>query len=558
MRFFPPVAALFLLLCVQLSGGIVLSQIRFETNFSSDEAQLLRQSGLIQGSEVEMTDLLTAGDRLAEYLRSQGRIYVTIDNPIVTPLEANCVSVLYDIRERVSSDQVTVRFTGMRYFSEDKLRQFLVSPASKLYSLADLPQLLTRITDLYTERGYLFVSTELQELGLDTLSTDARLTALIRITENKPMRLQEIVCSGNAHTRSDALIRASGLFSTRMITPALLSSAEQKILSKPYIRSCVVEPLNDSTILIRVEEGKMTYLEGVAGFSRVEGKTRLNGLVTLKFLNLWGSDRAVNLFWKQIPGGSGTLDLSYHESGFARYPFAADLSLNRVTQDSTWIKSKTGLDIYYYRLAHKLGVELISEGISPGYGRPTTIESSSSRSLGAFWTYKQTDHPKNPARGMESELRYRLIFGGAEAKNALELDGWGYIPLSGRWTTALGLHIRTLDAEPTQDHELYKIGGYGSLRGYRDDAISGWRLGWANAELRYRLSPDSRAYFFYDQGANANRENSLNWSNLSLGLGIKLQTKLGILSLEYALGYNGNTLNNINMGIIHAGIDTSF
>jgi len=553
-----PAIAFFILFCLRLSGSIILSEISFEHPAGLDDKELLRVSGLITGMETEVAELANARSLLLDYLTANYNPYIRIENPEIIPLEANRVSVHFKITEMVRADEVRVRFSGLRYFSDEKLRQAILSPPEKHYALQELPALMDRITEAYARRGYLFCEVGLGSVSIDTLASPPGLEAEIRITEGKPLRPERIICRGNKHTRAEALIKTSGLMQLRVVTPEDILSAEQKILAKAYIRSAGIIPVDDKSLLISVEEGKMTYLEGVAGFSRVNGKTKINGLVNLKFLNLWGTDRAVSLYWKQVPGGSGSLLLGYHESGLARYPFAADLSLNRTTQDSTWIKSKVIADLYYYRLANRFGLELISEGISPGYGRPTSIVSSSSQSIGGFWDYRRTDHPKNPSRGLEYDLRYRLILGESVARNAFEMNGAGYVPLGGAWTAGLGLHIRSLNKDPGQDYGLYKIGGYGSVRGYREETITGWRLGWASAEMRYRLSPDSRVYIFYDQAAKANSSTSLNWQYFGLGAGIKLQTKVGILSIEYGLGYNGNSLNNINMGIVHAGIDTSF
>ena len=43
-----------------------------------------------------------------------------------------------------------------------------------------------------------------------------------------------------------------------MITPEAIETAQKNILSKSYIQACHIEPRDPGSILIKVEEGKMT------------------------------------------------------------------------------------------------------------------------------------------------------------------------------------------------------------------------------------------------------------------------------------------------------------
>ena len=142
----------------------------------------------------------------------------------------------------------------------------------------------------------------------------------------------------------------SGLENIDLITPEVLTQAEENIQRKSYIRNCNVEPVNENTLLINIEEGKMTYLEGVLGMNRINEELKLSGQIRLQFLNLWGTDRAIKLFWKQIPTSNSELSLSYHESGIPGIPVAGDFELYRAQQDSTWIKTRGILEVYYQML----------------------------------------------------------------------------------------------------------------------------------------------------------------------------------------------------------------
>jgi len=121
-----------------------------------------------------------------------------------------------------------------------------------------------------------------------------------------------------------------------------------------------------------------------------------------------------------------------------------------------------------------------------------------------------------------------------------------------------GIQVRNLENKNATSWQLYNMGGYNSLRGYREDEFSSYRLGWTNYELRYRLSPDSRVYLLFDQGFLGLDENRLKYDIFGLGAGIKVKTRLGILGIEYALGYRDKRFSSLGLGMIHAGLDIAF
>lgn len=140
----------------------------------------------------------------------------------------------------------------------------------------------------------------------------------------------------------------------------------------------------------------------------------------------------------------------------------------------------------------------------------------------------------------------------------MEADTGNYLRLTNRWVLALGIHLKSFDKRSSEAYNQFSMGGYKSLRGYREDAFRSWRLAWLNAELRYRLGAESRLYAFFDQAAIINSAEELQTDLFAIGLGIKLRSRIGILSLEYALGNRDKGLWDFGLGVIHLGLDAAF
>ncbi|HNT52308.1 MAG TPA: BamA/TamA family outer membrane protein [Candidatus Syntrophosphaera sp.] len=534
--------------------ALTVEKISIAADFALDEQGLLAAAGLQTGESYDPATVNASIAEMQAWLQKNGHPWVRIPYPELIPLSESGMELSFRLEEVYSAGEVAVRFSGLRYFSEAKLRDLLLLGEDHNPSLSGLPTLLERVLDLYQQRGYLFAA-----VSLDSLVMEDGLTAFVGVNEGKPLRLERFYFQGNKYTRDKTLGKLSGLSPGILVTPALLQSAQDNILRKSYIEECQVEPVDPASVLIRVQEGRMTYLEGILGLGQNQGRTELTGLLRLQFLNLYGSDRSLGLHWRQSPV-SQLLEFNYHESGPVAFPLAGDLALSRVVQDSTWIRTSIAAEIYSYRSHQRYGLELAAGGIAPGSRRPILVQRTAERSLGAFWHLDNRDQAFNPARGMQTEIKYRFrnADSGRRWSNALELDHTQYLGLARRWTASLGLHLRSLDDSKAQDYALYRMGGYNSLRGYREDEFSSWRLAWSNLELRYLIAPRSRIYLFYDHGLLGLEGGEFRYDILAPGVGLKLRTRLGVLSIEYGLGWRENGLADFGAGMIHAGLDTSF
>jgi len=111
-----------------------------------------------------------------------------------------------------------------------------------------------------------------------------------------------------------------------------------------------------------------------------------------------------------------------------------------------------------------------------------------------------------------------------------------------------------------EDADFFRVGGNKNIRGYREEQFLASRLAYSNVELRYSLSRKSFAYTFFDFGYFSRPEDTKNLLPkqeeflYGFGLGIRLETALGLVGVNYALGKGDGFLD----GKIHFGIINDF
>jgi outer membrane protein assembly factor BamA len=558
-----PHRLLILLLWLCISAPLLalsIESLSWEANFLIDEAALNQASGLKLPQPYEPAAVRQAIDNVQSYLSDkQHRYFVRIPFPELIPVADSLMQLHFTLTEVMPSDGVKLRFYGMRYFSEARLNEMLLISDSKRFALADIEKITSELLQLYHQRGFLFAKVQ-----LDSLVADQGLTAWINVDEGKVFKAEQVHFQGNKHSRDKALLKLSGLNTGKTITPRELEEARRKLLKAPYILEALVEPIDYSSLLIKVREGRMTYLEGVLGYDGA--RKQLSGRIRLKFLNLWGSDRSLALNW-QKQQLQNQLEFSYHESGPHSFPLEGDLLFTRSSRDTLWIQSKLSLAAHTRWQDHKLGLEYgFTDNLIDDSLTRSALKHHVNRSLAAIWRYDSAFPAQNPHKGWQSRIAYRYIYN--EDKKwvrALELDNHIFIPLGRRPVLALGMHLRDLSDTDAKSWDQYQMGGYESLRGYKQQEFSSWRLGYLSWELRWLLDSSSRLHLFFDHGAIAekdpdNRTPKITYKSdlFAFGFGFKVRTRLGILGIDYALANTLKGLSKPANGMIHAGLDTSF
>ncbi len=534
--------------------------IRFQGNAFFTDRQLLSVVHL-EVEEWYDQDRANADCKdIMEYYQRYGKYHVTVEYPRIEIVDAGWVDVFFTIHENADVKAGEVIFRGNRLFSDFKLREFTGMPQDQPVSLEELSAAIYQIPSIYGEMGFLFA-----EAWLDSIVyIDEGYNAYLGVSEGPRCYAEKYRFEGNKVTTEETLLRISRIRQVDLLTLSTINRITENLSKKSYIRECEIVPTDARTVLFRITEDKMINLTGIVGYNNTgDSGDEFTGYINLDFLNLFGTDRALSLKWQRYSKSRSYVKLGYHESGFGDIPIAADIDFYRQEVDSIYIQSAVDLEVYYYTLYQKFGIYLGVEDVYPGSMRPAVVEKTSFRKAGVFWNYNDVDYERNPSSGDDFNIRYYHTFQQIEGEYhdyyTTEL-GWShYKKLYKRLVLATSINAKEKEKTDLEDYESFEMGGSQSLRGFRENQFHGHRLGWINLEVRQLLSRLSRLFVFVDYGYvefhNGDEVERLD-DLFGYGLGLRVETAIGQLQLDYALSYSQGKWTEPQNGFIHFGIDT--
>jgi len=524
-----------------------VGKIEFIGNRFITDSELLNVITIESGEQFDMSAVQNSAGKISQYYQKKGYYNVIILQPEIVTGKAPEINVKFHISEQGRLKVKNIIFEGNYYLESDDF------PAKKNLYLNELPDYLVTLIEYYNYAGFLFATAEISEVRL----MEDGVAATIKIDENNYCEFEKIRISGNKVSTSESIIRIADLRLDKNIQPQDLLAAEARLRAKEYIKDAVIIPLNSSEILIDITEDRMTLFSGIMGYDD-SAEDKISGFFKLDFLNLIGSDRSLHFFWQKLAADSEEMFLKYHETGLYRFPIEADFLLYRQQQDSTFIRSKAETEIYYKYSSGKYGLYFGFESIVPsGREDEFQIHRRDYTKAGISIQYDSFDYFSNPTQGLLGKIKlYNIRQAEDDVINRLAVKSsfarvnkfYKYIVLYSK------IQINLLENKSLASVDYWHLGGFQDLRGFMEDSFYGYYTGCANFELRYLISRSSRLFLFSDYGYV---QNSIYTKDklFSVGIGMRLQTNLGIFGVDYGIGYSeGNWRSPMN-GIIHFGLE---
>ena len=155
--------------------------------------------------------------------------------------------------------------------------------------------------------------------------------------------------------------------------------------------------------------------------------------------------------------------------------------------------------------------------------------------------YDNRDNVFNPTAGkrisLSSEFAGRAL-GGEFDFDKYTFDYRQYFKVGSKQVLALRFSSGAITGE-VPDASLFTVGGIDTLRGYEDDMFKGKKMFTSTLEYRYPIAKKIQGVVFADAGNAWYGSYNLNDLYYSIGSGIRVETPVGPIRLEYGHGSEG-------------------
>jgi outer membrane protein assembly factor BamA len=521
------------------------------------------------------------GNKLRSLLniyRNDGYLAAAIDSVRWTlrPDSKKPVEIFLSEGDPFLVNQLTI--LGNRHFSSREIRQSMRTRSGSAFKSAQLEEDVERIIGLYAEDGYLLVKVNVEDLVVQL--EVASVEVILKISEGDPVLLKEVEVAGNFSTKTHVITRELGLREKSILTRSDFARIPERLRRLPYLElteqpRLTFAPDSTAVITLSIREENSSQFSGIVGFNPEQGRQDafINGLVDLSFQNLLGTGRSFLAYWEKRGPSSQSLRLGYEEPWLLGWPVNGMFGLEQIVQDTSYVRRSWGLGFKFFPIENiSVILQMGRERVLPDSAGRAIYQLPKSRAdrLLVGIALDSRNHPWNPSAGLMYRtsidfIRKRidpLLPDEARQRKEFErvsMDLEYLLPLYGRQVLMFGLHGRkvSIGGEVIPVDELFRIGGAGDLRGYREDQFLGSQVAWGTLEYRMLLDRTSRLGFFLD-GAYVGRRTDLErWERqyrIGYGFGIRTRTDLGIIGFDYALGKG----DNLSQGKIHIRLINTF
>lgn len=470
-----------------------------------------------------------------------------------------------------------VAFTGNTIFTSDYLKSIMNIPQDSVLNFVLVNQKLKEIENMYLQQGYMLVSIPDVQVSSDGILH-------VNISEGV---VEDFTIVGNDKTKDKVILREMKLKKGKPFNKFLASRSMERLYNTGYFEDVNMKLLpgkeNEHNVIIEIDviEQKTGIVTVGAGYSDSDGTV---GIVELGDTNFRGTGDKVNFHWEFGGASDGkNYTISYTRPWINSNGDSLGASIfNRIyTYDDYDAKGHEIAEYDKRRKGWNLTWGHVSDDYRTNYFNFDSTKESYDDHDGFEWGGTAED--KGHTAKDRSDEWYRAIMDNFGTTNSFTFTHvfdnrdnyfnankgrrisftaqWGGHGLGGdydfykftaegRFYKGLGnghiLALRLMGGYIDGDvsyGNLFDLGGSNTLRGYEDDQFKGKKMYAATLEYRFPIAKKVQGVLFTDAGSAwgldrgkipwYDDDDSLNWS---VGVGLRLQTPIGPIRLDYGHG----------------------
>jgi len=483
-------------------------------------------------------------NQIIEYLDSISNnlnLHGYINNYYELKDENKITTASFNLFDKIDSVQIHISI-GQLDLSKFNTPFKFITPELIELSTVNTVQFLNEISNYFEKRGNSFTRANLTRL----IQKNSKIRADLTINVSQKRKIDEVIIKGYSNISKKYLEKSLHLNKKTSFNLEVILDATKIINSIPFIEQTKQPEVlftKDSTFLyLYLEKKTMNSINGIIGFSTNENsKIILNGDLDLQLSNVFNGGENFNLNWKSYENTSllkTNLDLPVVLN--SDVSFKGNFILTK--QDTLYTSSQGKLNVIYnINHFHSIGGIVDFENSNVSFNNLIeTYEDFKKTNFGITYTFsKLLNNGKSPFTFSLSYLKGKKNNNNKQENLNLLIEN--NFNLNTKNNIYLKLTGQVLNSSNISKNEMYKIGGFNSLRGFDELSILTSKYALTNLEYQYYLNKKNFFYSITDFAFANTIDNLNNESLLGLGLGYVFTTKNSILNFSYV---TGNTLNS--------------
>ena len=464
----------------------------------------------------------------------------------------------------------------------------------KTFNANELNKVQTRVLKNCENNAYPFAQIYFDSIGADSLGT---ISAKVFLDYGPEILMDSLQIIGKTLNGIEQKVKISRKFLANYLdlkkadpySEEQILKINKKLRELPYLNVYKTPQIlfsgNKAYPLLFLESRRASRFDVLFGLlpnsTALPGQRRYNftGNVNIDLMNSFGRGERLIAQWQQFQVGRSELKLGFSIPYLFNTPIGTDFKFELYRRDSSYVDiiSDLGLSYlfdgnnylrFFWKNATTNVQSFNSASIISSRKLPAILDIRNN-ALGAEYYYQRLNYRFNPLSGfelrLEGSLGYKFIkknnsilnlsdpskpdFDFETLYDSISVSGlqysfqlnyahffniWKQLTLMGRYRTAAVYNSKN----QLYTNELFRTGGQQIMRGFDEQSIFSSWYQVLTTEMRYLLGTNSYVYAFSDLGYSENRSLDSEPSKwrYGFGLGLALETKVGIFGLSYALG----------------------
>lgn len=455
------------------------------------------------------------------------------------------------------------------------------------FSPTQTSKMLDRILSWCDNNGYPFARVRFDSVQIK----DSHISARLHLTKNRFIKLDSVVIEGSAAIKKNFLFHYLHVKEGDPYNEKHILQIPQRLKQLPFLKESKPQLAritdNYSKLFLFLDKKNASQFDGILGLQpQQNGRTVLTGDMRIRlYNNIFHAGELFDLNWRRLQFQTQDFKTALSYPYLFKTPVGTDYSLTIYKRDTTFldVQNNVGLQYLFNGLNHikvfyrQRNSSLLSTASLSGMSVLPDYADISTYAYGLGIFYENLDYRFNPRRGISinasGSAGNRQIKKNSKLDDALynniqlhstqyQADGniSLYIPLFKFSTIKIGTQGGSILSPQLFKNELYRIGGFKTLRGFDEQSIFASSFAIGTLEYRFLFEQNSALIVFADGAWYENHYNGKYTTDTpySVGAGVSFETKAGIFQMNYAIGSQFGNPFDFRTGKINFGVVNTF